>query len=148
MNIQAARCPLDLKLEPVDKPPSTTQTGFTERRRGVARQTLEQQDGTSLSAVPLAQRIARWTSNPKVVGSIPTRDALFLHSAAILKVRYQTKAISREIRKDCLAETRRAQGIKHVAMIRHYAGTKNQLAVTFADNASSLPSCPAWCTML
>ena len=24
--------------------------------------------------VPLAQRIARWTSNPKVVGSTPTRD--------------------------------------------------------------------------
>ena len=27
-------------------------------------------------SVPVAQRIARWTSNPKVVGSIPTRDAL------------------------------------------------------------------------
>ena len=28
-------------------------------------------------AVPVAQRIARWTSNPKVVGSIPTRDDNF-----------------------------------------------------------------------
>ena len=31
--------------------------------------------GTTLEHVPVAQRIARWTSNPKVVGSIPTRDA-------------------------------------------------------------------------
>nr|KAF7401996.1 hypothetical protein H0235_015332 [Vespula pensylvanica] len=29
---------------------------------------------TSHHQVPVAQRIARWTSNPKVVGSIPTRD--------------------------------------------------------------------------
>ena len=28
--------------------------------------------------VPLAQRIARWTSNPKVLGSIPRWDDLFL----------------------------------------------------------------------
>ena len=28
-----------------------------------------------LSNVPLAQRIARWTSNPKVLGSIPRWDA-------------------------------------------------------------------------
>ena len=27
--------------------------------------------------VPLAQRIARWTSNPKVAGSIPARDDVF-----------------------------------------------------------------------
>ena len=30
--------------------------------------------GATLQRVPVAQRIARWTSNPKVVGSIPTRD--------------------------------------------------------------------------
>ena len=30
--------------------------------------------GGVLHRVPVAQRIARWTSNPKVVGSIPTRD--------------------------------------------------------------------------
>ena len=29
------------------------------------------------SGVPLAQRIARWTSNPKVLGSIPRWDDLF-----------------------------------------------------------------------
>ena len=29
-------------------------------------------------AVPLAQRIARWTSNPKVLGSIPRWDEFFL----------------------------------------------------------------------
>ena len=29
------------------------------------------------SGVPLAQRIARWTSNPKVLGSIPRWDELF-----------------------------------------------------------------------
>ena len=29
------------------------------------------------AAVPLAQRIARWTSNPKVLGSIPRWDELF-----------------------------------------------------------------------
>jgi hypothetical protein len=28
-----------------------------------------------ITYVPVAQWIARWTSNPKVVGSIPTRDA-------------------------------------------------------------------------
>lgn len=28
--------------------------------------------------VPLAQRIARWTSNPKVLGSIPRWDETFL----------------------------------------------------------------------
>ena len=28
--------------------------------------------------VPLAQRIARWTSNPKVLGSIPRWDGSFL----------------------------------------------------------------------
>ena len=28
-------------------------------------------------AVPLAQRIARWTSNPKVLGSIPRWDVYF-----------------------------------------------------------------------
>ena len=32
--------------------------------------------GTVFQRVPVAQRIARWTSNPKVVGSIPTRDGL------------------------------------------------------------------------
>ena len=30
------------------------------------------------SGVPLAQRIARWTSNPKVLGSIPRWDEIFL----------------------------------------------------------------------
>ena len=30
--------------------------------------------GTSHRHVPLAQRIARWTSNPKVLGSIPRWD--------------------------------------------------------------------------
>ena len=37
-----------------------------------------------LQHVPLAQRIARWTSNPKVLGSIPRWDETFLsnqHSA-------------------------------------------------------------------
>ena len=29
---------------------------------------------TLLCGVPLAQRIARWTSNPKVLGSIPRWD--------------------------------------------------------------------------
>ena len=29
------------------------------------------------SGVPLAQRIARWTSNPKVLGSIPRWDVHF-----------------------------------------------------------------------
>ena len=29
--------------------------------------------------VPVAQRIARWTSNPKVVGSIPARDVEQIH---------------------------------------------------------------------
>lgn len=32
---------------------------------------------THLYQVPVAQWIARWTSNPKVVGSTPTRDAYF-----------------------------------------------------------------------
>ena len=38
--------------------------------------------------VPVAQRIARWTSNPKVVGSIPTRDALleFFYSLLLLTI--------------------------------------------------------------
>ena len=31
-----------------------------------------------MTQVPLAQRIARWTSNPKVLGSIPRWDDLFL----------------------------------------------------------------------
>ena len=30
--------------------------------------------------VPLAQRIARWTSNPKVLGSIPRWDDIFFLS--------------------------------------------------------------------
>ncbi|KAK9885843.1 hypothetical protein WA026_013722, partial [Henosepilachna vigintioctopunctata] len=33
-------------------------------------------DIKSFNIVPVAQRIARWTSNPKVVGSIPARDAV------------------------------------------------------------------------
>ena len=33
--------------------------------------------GGGFLCVPVAQRIARWTSNPKVVGSIPTRDEHF-----------------------------------------------------------------------
>ena len=31
----------------------------------------------NIASVPLAQRIARWTSNPKVLGSIPRWDDLF-----------------------------------------------------------------------
>ena len=30
-----------------------------------------------VDSVPLAQRIARWTSNPKVLGSIPRWDVVF-----------------------------------------------------------------------
>ena len=33
--------------------------------------------------VPLAQRIARWTSNPKVLGSIPRWDDFFFFSSFI-----------------------------------------------------------------
>ena len=32
---------------------------------------------TVIVLVPLAQRIARWTSNPKVLGSIPRWDDLY-----------------------------------------------------------------------
>ena len=39
------------------------------------------------SGVPLAQRIARWTSNPKVLGSIPRWDETFLSlSNSVFKV--------------------------------------------------------------
>ena len=36
------------------------------------------------SGVPLAQRIARWTSNPKVLGSIPRWDETFFYLSPIL----------------------------------------------------------------
>ena len=35
-------------------------------------------NGNLSCGVPLAQRIARWTSNPKVLGSIPRWDGSFL----------------------------------------------------------------------
>ena len=38
---------------------------------------------TYYSGVPLAQRIARWTSNPKVLGSIPRWDDFFFFSSFI-----------------------------------------------------------------
>ena len=41
-----------------------------------------------LTNVPLAQRIARWTSNPKVLGSIPRwDDCKFLSTPLIAVVR-------------------------------------------------------------
>ena len=36
------------------------------------------------SGVPLAQRIARWTSNPKVLGSIPRWDDTFFYVSQIM----------------------------------------------------------------
>jgi hypothetical protein len=35
--------------------------------------------GSMLNCVCVAQWIARWTSNPKVVGSSPTVDDIFIH---------------------------------------------------------------------
>ena len=39
---------------------------------------------TQFSGVPLAQRIARWTSNPKVLGSIPRWDETFFYLSQTL----------------------------------------------------------------
>ncbi|KRX72629.1 hypothetical protein T06_10162 [Trichinella sp. T6] len=43
---------------------------------------------SSISAVPVAQWIARWASNSKAVGSIPTRDGFF---ESISKRPYKTE---------------------------------------------------------
>ena len=39
---------------------------------------------SQFSGVPLAQRIARWTSNPKVLGSIPRWDGKYFWFAITL----------------------------------------------------------------
>ena len=42
--------------------------------------------------VPLAQRIARWTSNPKVLGSIPRWDDLFCPTNPTVRMAEWSKA--------------------------------------------------------
>ena len=46
------------------------------------------------TGVPLAQRIARWTSNPKVLGSIPRWDDLFFVPVAVAINRQEDLAVS------------------------------------------------------
>ena len=41
---------------------------------------------SQFSGVPLAQRIARWTSNPKVLGSIPRWDDTFFYVSQIMYI--------------------------------------------------------------
>ena len=56
----------------------------------------------SHAAVPLAQRIARWTSNPKVLGSIPRWDELFSPFDIRIQSPLLTKVFS-PFDKKCLA---------------------------------------------
>ena len=49
---------------------------------------------TTISMVPIAQWIARWTSNPEVVGSNPTGDDVFasdVHSTILFYLRLTSK---------------------------------------------------------
>ena len=57
--------------------------------------------------VPLAQRIARWTSNPKVLGSIPRWDDFFFFSSFISSLLLRASLGKKEQKKNTFSNPNR-----------------------------------------